>query len=174
MGALTEPAFDALVAAGCGGCGGKSLLFQTFLDARVPLMGGDVVGNLVFVHDGEKFIDGVYAVACASCQTTLFESGVCPRCNAAGGLAKALATPNAFPVPTQCSSCGGEEVRFIALAPAKASFSGGRAEKPKTASELGDDGFHGVRIDCSDCGTVAEKSDRCPLCGAAGPLRPRP
>ena len=34
--------------------------------------------------------------------------------------------------------------------------SGGRAEKPRTSRELGDDGFHGLRIDCPHCGTIAE------------------
>jgi len=176
MGALTEPAFNALIASGCPTCGSKSLAFQTFLDARVPLLCGDVVGNLVFVHDGEKFIDGVYDVRCAApgCQAAIFSSTVCPRCNADGGLARAITSPNRFPIPTSCSSCDSDEVRFIALTPAKSTFSGGRADKPKTSRELGDDGFHGLRIDCADCGTIAEQTLDCPLCAAPGPLRPRP
>lgn len=175
MGALTEPAFDALVANGCKRCGGTSLAFETFLDARVPLMGGDVVGNLVFVHDGEKFVDGVYEVLCGGCRTKLFASDVCPRCNAPGGLEKALGAANRFPVPEECPECRGEEVRLIALVPAKASFAGGHADKPRTSFELGDDAFHGLRVECADCGIVAEEdTEKCPLCEAPGPLRPRP
>ena len=33
---------------------------------------------------------------------------------------------------------------------------------------------HGYRVDCTDCGTVAEERARCPLCDAPGPLRARP
>lgn len=174
MGALTEPMFDTLVAAGCASCGGHALAFQAFLDVRVPLLGGDVVGNLVFVHDGEKFIDGIFEIACAECKASVFQSDVCPRCNAPGGLATARATPNRMAVPAACPSCDGEEVRFIALCPARVHYANGRAEKPRTSHELGDDGFHGIRVDCADCGTVATAEAQCPTCAAPGPLRPRP
>lgn len=174
MGALTEPMFDALVAAGCKACGGRALLFQSYLDVRAPLLGGDVVGNLVFVHDGEKFVDGVFEVACPDCRRVVFESGVCPRCNAAGGLRTALSTAHRHPLPTLCPSCDGEEVRFVALAPSKVVYSRGRPDKPQTSHELGDDGYHGIRVECEDCGIVAEYDAECPLCAAPGPLRARP
>ena len=174
MGSLTEPAFNALVAADCAACGGRDRVFQAFLDVRLPLLEGDVVGNAVFVHDGEKFIDGVFAVACAACKQVAFTSDVCPRCNANGGLALALSASNRLSVPAACPSCDGEEVRFIALTVAKVGYMAGRAEKPRTSRELGDDGFHGLRVDCAVCGTVAEATPDCPLCGAQGPLRPRP
>ena len=41
-------------------------------------------------------------------------------------------------------------------------------------AELGEMGVHVMSIACEDCGPVAEIADRCPLCDAAGPLRPRP
>jgi hypothetical protein len=41
-----------------------------------------------------------------------------------------------------------------------------------------DPGFHGISVDCIDCGVVAQASDalkpKCPLCAAHGPLRARP
>ena len=49
-----------------------------------------------------------------------------------------------------------------------------RAEKSRTSVELHDAGFHGYRVDCKVCGTVAELKSACPLCGAQGPLRERP
>ncbi|MEO7329827.1 MAG: hypothetical protein ABI193_14715, partial [Minicystis sp.] len=98
----------------------------------------------------------------------------CPRCHAAGGLEKALATENAYPVPEACPSCESAEIRYIAFLPAKATYEGKRAEKAKTSVELLDPGFHGYRVDCKVCGTVAELTSDCPLCGASGPIRPRP
>jgi len=58
--------------------------------------------------------------------------------------------------------------------PARVAYQGKRAEKARTSTELHEDGFHGYRVDCRDCGTLAERSDACPLCEAPGPLRPRP
>ena len=60
------------------------------------------------------------------------------------------------------------------MVPGRVTHDGARAEKARTSTELLDPGLHGYRIDCTDCGTVAELKDRCPLCAAPGPLRPRP
>ena len=49
-------------------------------------------------------------------------------------------------------------------------YEGKRADKARSATELHDDGFHGYRVDCRTCGTVAERIDECPLCAAPGPL----
>jgi rubrerythrin len=53
-------------------------------------------------------------------------------------------------------------------------YQGRRADPARSSTELLDDGFHGARVDCRDCGTVAELTDRCPLCDAPAPLRTRP
>src|SRR5450432_4257913 len=73
-----------------------------------------------------------------------------------------------------CPGCDGEEVRYIAFVPARVAYQGKRAEKARSSTELHEPGFHGARVDCRDCGTVAELTDRCPLCDAPGPLRARP
>jgi hypothetical protein len=99
---------------------------------------------------------------------------VCPRCHAPDGLARALATPNRWPVPQRCPRCDGEELRYIAFVPARVAYEGKRADKARSSTELHEDGFHGYRADCRDCGTVAERRDVCPLCDAPAPLRPRP
>ena len=91
-----------------------------------------------------------------------------------GGLATALATENSYPVPAACPGCDGEEVRYIAFMPARAAYEGKRAEKARTSVEMHDAGFHGYRVDCKVCGTVAELKNRCPLCDAKGPIRDRP
>ena len=70
--------------------------------------------------------------------------------------------------------CGEEEVIYRALLPARVVYEERRAEKPRTATEPHDDGFHGYRVDCRDCGTVSELIESCPLCAAPGPLRARP
>ncbi len=174
MGLLTEAGLDDLVARGCSACGGKRLGFRSYVDGRVPLLGGEPVGAITWVYDGEKFVDGVFEVACADCKQVVFAEGACPRCHAAGGLAAALATPNAWPVPLACPRCGLDEVNYRALVPARTTYEGRRADKPRTSTELLDAGFHGLRVDCGDCGRVAELLDRCPLCAAPAPLRERP
>jgi rubrerythrin len=65
-------------------------------------------------------------------------------------------------------------VRYVAFIPARVVFEGKRAEKARDLSELHENGFHGARVDCRGCGTVATRTDVCPLCLGPGPLRPRP
>jgi len=174
MGLLDEKGLEGLVRAGCPACGAAKLAFRTYVDGALPLMGGEPVGRIAWVYDGEKFIDGVYEITCAAYKHVVFASDVCPRCHAPGGLARALATPNRWPVPASCPSCDGEEIRYVAFVPARVDYEGMRAEKARTSTELHEDGFHGARVDCRDCGTVAALTDACPLCAAPGPLRPRP
>jgi hypothetical protein len=174
MGLLDEPGLDRLLDAGCTKCGGSNLTFRTYVDGLLPIMGGEPVGKLTWVYDGEKFVDGVYEVACAACQESAFTADVCPRCHAPGGLERALMTPNRWPVPAACPSCDGEELRYVAFLPARVVYEGKRADRARTSTELHEDGFHGYRADCRDCGTVAELTANCPLCDAPAPLRTRP
>jgi len=174
MGALTEAGLDELIARGCTACPSRRLSFRTYVDGRVPLMGGEPVGAITWVYDGEKFVDGVFEVTCAGCKQVLFADEACPRCHAAGRLSEILATPNRWPVPAACPGCAGEEVRYLALIPARVTHDGERAEKARSTTELLDPGFHGYRVECADCGPVAELRDHCPLCQSPAPLRPRP
>jgi hypothetical protein len=174
MGLLDEPGLDRLVATGCPACGSTKLLFHAYLDGALPLQGGEPVGRVTWIYDGEKFVDGVYEVRCGGCEAALFSAAVCPRCHAPGGLARALETPNDWPVPASCPSCDEEQIGYVAFIPARVAFEGRRAEKARDLRELHEDGFHGARVDCRDCGPVAVRADVCPLCLAPGPLRPRP
>ena len=174
MGLLDEAGLDRLVGAGCAACGTSRLLFQTYVDGLVPIMGAEPVDRVSWAYDGEKFVDGVYQVSCADCQRLIFSADVCPRCHAPDGLARALHTPNRWPVPAACPSCDEEQLKYLAFLPAKVLYEGKRAEKARSVTELYDDGFHGQRVDCRGCGTVAELTDSCPLCEAPGPLRVRP
>ena len=145
---------------------------------QVVMFGGDTrtTGALgdTWVYDGEKFVDGVYKVACAACGEVVFSADVCPRCHAPGGLERALRTPNRWPVPSACPSCDDDQVRYVAFVPARVVYEDKRADKARTSTELHEDGFHGYRTDCRDCGTVAALVDACPLCDAPAPLRARP
>jgi hypothetical protein len=174
MGLLTEDGLDQLIAAGCAACGAKRLTFRMYVDARLPLMGGEPVGKLGWAYDGEKFCDGVFEVSCADCKAPVFSASECPRCHAPGGLERALATENTWIVPKECPSCEGEEVRYLALVPARTVYEGKRAEKARTTVEITDPGFHGYAVDCKVCGSVAQLTERCPLCDAPAPLRERP
>ncbi len=174
MGILTEAALDELVSAGCRVCGARRLVFRAYLDGAVPVLAGEPVDKPRWVHDGEKFVDGVYEVGCDACKLVLFAEPACPRCHAAEGLARALAATNAYPAPEACPGCGGDELKLVAMIPARVSYERGRAEPPRTTVELNDPGFHGMKLLCADCGVVGELTDRCPLCAAPGPLRARP
>jgi hypothetical protein len=177
MGELDETALDRLIAAGCAGCGGTTLIFETYVDGVIPFLGGEPVGRVTWAYDGEKFLDGVYAVTCAGCRRQLFGSALCPRCHASAGLARALARPNRWPVPAACAEpdCGCEEIRYLAFLPARVSYQGKRADKARSSIEPHDDGFHGIRAECRACRkTVSVPTDSCPLCEAPGPLRVRP
>ena len=174
MGLLDEPGLARLIAAGCSGCGSHALTFRAFVDGLLPLLDAEPVGRISWVYDGEKFVDGVYEVSCSRCKQQLFAETICPRCHAPGGLQRALETPNRWPVPARCPGCDGEELRYIALVPARVAYEGKRAEKARTSVELHEPGFHGYRADCRDCRTVAERLDGCPLCDVPAPLRPRP
>ena len=174
MGLLDEPGLERLASAGCSKCGSKKLMFRTYVDGLLPIMGAEPVGRITWVYDGEKFVDGVYEVSCTACKQVVFAADVCPRCHAPGGLDRALHTANSWPVPKNCPECDDEDLRYIAFLPARVVYEGKRAEKATTSAGLYDDGFHGTRVDCGSCGTVAERTDGCPLCDAPPPLRPRP
>src|SRR6185369_2928911 len=143
MGALTEAGLDELIARGCSACQSKRLSFRSYVDGRLPLAAGEPVGAITWVYDGEKFVDGVFEVSCSACGKSVFASDCCPRCNAAGALPTILATPNRWTVPVACPSCDGEEVRYVALVPARVNYQGKRADKARTPTELHEPGFHG-------------------------------
>src|SRR4051812_31899759 len=108
MGLLDEPGLERLIGAGCARCGSHKLSFRMYVDGLLPIMGGEPIGRVKWVYDGEKFVDGVYRVTCAACSDVLFAEDVCPRCHAPDGLRRALESPNTWPVPTRCSQCAGE------------------------------------------------------------------
>jgi len=174
MGMLTVAQLEETLSRGCSACAGTSLRFRAYVDAGVPLMAAEPVGRLYWAYNGERFVDGVFEIACTKCSVVLFASDVCPRCHAAGGLEVALDAENAYPAPKACPRCAGQEVRLIAFVPAKVVYEGKRADKAQTAIEPHDPGFHGYRVDCKTCGIVAELSGRCPLCASSEPLRARP
>ena len=173
MGSLDQPGFEALLAAGCTACGGATLEIASFIDRSVALMLAEPTNAGRWAHDGEKFVDGTYRVTCVACKHLVFASDICPRCNAAGGLAHALAEPSRLVAPKRCASCNELELLAVALVPATAKSGGGETPKPKPLVELGEPGYHLVAYACDACG-VAVVAEGCPLCGAPGPLRERP
>lgn len=172
MGHLDEAAFAAKLAP-CAACGSSRLELRSYLDQQIPVMLAEAAGAPRWVHDGEKFIDGTYRITCAACQNVIYASDDCPRCHATNTLPTIAAAVSRLAVPRRCSGCNGTELTVTAFAPAVTVHAGGPA-RPKPLAELGDTGVHVVAIACEDCGTIAEVTDRCPLCDAAGPLRPRP
>jgi len=173
MGLFGKADLDRVIAAGCG-CGDKRLAFRTYVDGRIPMMAGEPIGRLGWAYDGEAFCDGVYEVSCLACKQSLFSSTACTRCNADGGLDKALSTTNAYPVPDACPGCDGEEIVLFGFVPAETTYEGKRAEKARTDVDLYDEGFHGFQAWCKTCGVFGELKTACPLCAAAGPIRDRP
>jgi len=173
MGALDQPAFESAINAGCSACGGATLEIHSFIDRTLGVMLGEPTNEGRWAHDGEKFVDGTYRIACVKCAHVQFASELCPRCNAAGGLAKALGDASRLAVPKRCPRCNELELLAIALVPATARSGGGEAPKPKQLADFADPGYHVVAFACDAC-DHAVVAEGCPLCGAAGPLRPRP
>ncbi len=172
MGQLDETRFEALIGAGCTACGTKVLELRTFLDRRLLLMLADPNDAGRWVHDGEKFVDGIYQISCTQCSAVMFEHAACPRCHADGGLAKALGDTSRLAIPKRCASCNEIELLGLALVAAKAK-SGAGTPKPEPLAEFGEPGHHLVAYACENC-DAAVVTQQCPLCDATGPLRPRP
>jgi len=173
MGQLDQPAFERLMSAGCTACGHPTLEITSFIDRSVVVMAAEPNDAGRWAHDGEKFVDGTYRVACASCAHVIFEHAACPRCHAAAGLARALTTTSRLVVPKRCAKCNELELMAIAMVPAVARFGGGEAPKPRPLVEFGEPGYHVVAYACDACDN-AVVAEGCALCGAPGPLRPRP
>jgi hypothetical protein len=173
MGQLDQPGFEAALRAGCTSCGGSVLEISSFIDRSIAVMLADPNGPGRWAHDGEKFVDGTYRIACAACHATVFSSDACPRCHAPGGLARALAEPSRLAIPKRCPTCNELELLAVALVPAIARAGAGETPKPKPLAEFGEPGYHVVAFACEAC-EHATVADGCPLCGAPGPLRARP
>ena len=171
MGQLDEARFAELVRA-CGACGAQAFEIRSVIDRKLAVMLGDPDDDGRWAHDGEKFVDGVYRIACAACGAVAFEDAACPRCHADGGLARALAAPTRAMPPKRCPTCRGTELMIDALVPAVAAYRGDRVA-PKPLAELGDPGWHVVAITCDECGPIVTAAG-CPVCEAPGPLRERP
>jgi hypothetical protein len=172
VGQLDEPKFEATIQTGCT-CGSRVMEIHSYIDRTVHLMLADPNDAGKWAHDGEKFVDGVYRIACASCARVMFESADCPRCHAEGALAKALAEMSRLAVPKRCPGCNELELIAISLVPATTKYGGGTAPKPKPLVEWGEAGYHVVAFACESC-DAATVTQKCPLCDAPGPLRPRP
>jgi hypothetical protein len=173
VGQLDEARFETAIGGGCPACGMRVMEIRSFIDQRVLMMLADPNDAGRFVHDGEKFVDGIYRIACVACAHVLFEDADCPRCHAAGGLAKALAEPSRLAVPKRCPSCNELELLGLALVPAVAKYGGSEPPRPKALVEFGEPGHHMVAFACESC-DAAVVTQTCPLCDAPGPLRPRP
>jgi hypothetical protein len=173
MGQLDESRFEAIAQRGCPACSAAALDISTFLDRRLELMLGEPNNDGRWVHDGEKFIDGIYRIACAGCGHAAFTDDACPRCHAAGGLARALGDPSRLTVPRRCTACNENELVAIALVAATVRYTGGAAPRPRPLGDLGDPGCHVVAYACESC-DAAVVARTCPLCDAPGPLRQRP
>ena len=172
MGKLDERAFGAIVA-GCKSCHGKVFEIGTFLDRAMPVMLGTPQSEGRWIHDGHKFIDGVYRIQCVRCRAEAFTSKDCPRCHRAHALAHATRSASRLAVPQRCPSCKGHDFVVTALAAAVSRIGEGRPAAPTPVAHFGGPAFHVVQITCETCEWVAV-AEGCPLCGGPGPLRARP
>jgi hypothetical protein len=161
---LSEAAFTALVDAGCPDCPSKRLLVEAIVAQRLPLLAGEPYGAPSWGYKGEDLVRGTYRIACDSCKKELFAATACSRCDAAGGVEKALAAENAFPLPRACTSCGCELLNATAFVPAVVVYEGKRAAKARTQTAPEDPGFHASRAECKQCRVIMERKTSCPLC----------
>ena len=150
MGQLDERGFAHHLQA-CRGCGGTSFDVATYLDRHVEVMLGDANDDGKWVHDGEKFVDGVYRIACATCGVEAFASDACPRCHAPGALPATLAAPSHLAVPKRCPACSGMQLALIGFAPATVRTTGAKPPTPTPRALFGEPGFHVIAMACDDC-----------------------
>lgn len=164
---LTEESFTALVDAGCPACPSKRLAIEALVVQRLPLLDGEPYGAPSWGYKGEDLVRGTFRISCRECQRELFAVTDCPRCGAADGVARAMEEENAAPLPTACA-CGSKLLTALAYVPAEVEYEGKRANKARTQTAPEDPGFHTLRVECKECGKVAELRAPCPLCGGAG------
>jgi hypothetical protein len=161
---LSEEAFTALVDAGCLGCKSKKLSVEALVVQKLPLLAGEVYGSPSWGYKGEDLVRGTYGIECGDCKASLFSASACPRCDAEGGVERALERENDFPLPTACEQCGDERLTASAFVPASVVYEGKRANKARTQTAPEDPGFHAFRVECKGCRKVLERRDPCPVC----------
>src|SRR3954471_3887526 len=105
MGALDQAHFDAFVRAGCPACKGPTLEIRSFIDRAIGMMAAEPTDAGRWVHDGEKFVDGTYRIACVACAHVVWQSDMCPRCNTEGKLQVALTTTSKLEPWKRCPQC---------------------------------------------------------------------
>jgi hypothetical protein len=165
---LSEEAFTVLVDAGCPDCHGKALTIEAFVPQRIPLLGGEPFGSPSWGYKGEDLVRGTYRIACEGCKKELFAATACPKCEAAGGVDRALAGESAFTLPRACARCQGELLTATAYVPALLVYEGKRPSKARAQAAPEEPGFHATRVECKTCHNAVERRDPCPLC--AGPV----
>lgn len=162
---LSESKFTSLVEAGCPSCPGKRLVIEALVEQRLTLLEGEPYGAPAWGYKGEELAAGTTSIACGSCKKVLFSATACPRCDAAGGVARAMTTENAFAIPEACEECGCEEIMVRAWVPAIVGYDGKRASKARAQATQEEPGFHAFRVSCKQCKWSAEQDDGCALCG---------
>jgi len=164
---LSEDEFTVMVVRGCPDCTRAHLLVEALVVQRMPLLEGEPYGSPAWAYKGEDLVRGTFRIACNGCEKELFASTACPRCDAAGGVTRALETENAMPLPTGCTGCGSKLVTATAYVPAVVIYEGKRASKARAQTSPEDPGFHTLRVECKECKKVSELREPCPLCGGA-------
>ena len=164
---LTEAEFTILVDRGCPSCSGQRLVIESLVTQSVPLLGGEVYGAPTWSYKGEHLVDGTYRIACDACAHEIYAATACPRCAAAGGIARALATTNTFELPARCAQCDSELMTAEAIVPAHVVYEGKRAQKARTETTPDDEGFHALAVTCKACRVMTPSGAACPLCGGA-------
>jgi len=164
---LSEADFTVIADAGCDTCGGKTLAVESLVSQKLTLLGGEPYGTPVWGYKGEELVQGTYRITCDGCKKDLYVSSVCPLCESEGGVERALAQENQFPLPETCASCGHDMLTALAYVPATVTYEGKRAAKARTTTAPEDPGFHASRVECKECHTVLQRKNPCPLCGGA-------
>jgi hypothetical protein len=163
---LSEKEFTALVDAGCPRCKSKRLSIEALVAQKLVLLAGEVYGSPSWGYKGEDLVRGTYRIACDGCGAELFTASACPRCDAAGGVTRALDEENTFPLPRACARCGDERLTATAFVPAHVTYEGKRANKARTQTAPEDPGFHAFRVECKGCRSIVERSGACSLCSS--------
>src|SRR5262245_9482636 len=150
MGQLDETTFKKAIA-GCVKCDRKAFLVSSYIDRQISVMLAERNDDGRWVHDGEKFIDGVYRIRCIGCSADAFATTACPPCHRERGLAEALGVESRVVVPRRGPQCKGTEMTLTGFAPATVRTGEGRPPSPTATALFPDAGFHIAVIMCDSC-----------------------
>jgi hypothetical protein len=172
---MTMPALDALPTS-CPSCGKQYLRARAFAAGAMEFLDGEPAGSIAWTGDAlDELPSRVYRIECTECGHAVFERDDCPRCQAPGGVARALSGRHGIAPPSACPTCGLGDLTLTVVARMHAVVTLGKIARRVLDAEPHDAGFHILQAHGADCdGVVVSVPEiQCGVCGRSSLLRKR-